>query len=76
MIFISQLVDFIGGADGTRTRDPRRDRPVSTLAGMSEEERGERERHMDQEFTPFSLAFARTRFYPGIRKSLEEIGIS
>ncbi len=23
-----QPVDFIGGVDGTRTRDPRRDRPV------------------------------------------------
>jgi hypothetical protein len=27
-----------GGADGTRTRDPRRDRPVRASATMSEEE--------------------------------------
>ena len=26
--FLLQPVDFIGGVDGTRTRDPRRDRPV------------------------------------------------
>jgi hypothetical protein len=26
------------GSDGTRTRDPRRDRPVRALASMSEEE--------------------------------------
>ena len=25
---VSQLVDYIGGADGTRTRDLRRDRPA------------------------------------------------
>lgn len=30
---------------------------------------------MNQDFTLFSLASARTRFYPDIRKSLEEIGI-
>jgi hypothetical protein len=26
--FLLQPVDFIGGVDGARTRDPRRDRPV------------------------------------------------
>jgi integrase len=33
----------LGGADGTRTRDPRRDRPVRPLASMSEEERAPHE---------------------------------
>jgi hypothetical protein len=26
--FLLQPVDIVGGVDGTRTRDPRRDRPV------------------------------------------------
>ena len=26
------MIDLIGGADGTRTRDPRRDRPLSGMA--------------------------------------------
>ena len=46
------------GADGTRTRDPRRDRPVRMSASMSGEERAPHESGSYR----FSLAFARPRF--------------
>src|SRR5882724_6584487 len=36
---VKHFSSLTGGADGTRTRDPRRDRPVRALANMSEEER-------------------------------------
>jgi hypothetical protein len=40
---IKHFNSLTGGADGTRTRDPRRDRPISTSASMSEEERAPHE---------------------------------
>jgi hypothetical protein len=60
-----------GGADGTRTRDPRRDRPVPVLANMSEEERAPHESRIYL----FSLAFAHARFWRDIRRTLEKRGM-
>jgi len=57
-----------GGADGTRTRDPRRDRPVFTSLSMSE---GERALSISADYAlPFP--FARARFCSDIRKTLEK----
>jgi hypothetical protein len=59
--------NLTGGADGTRTRDPRRDRRVSTLASMSEKVRIPHELAIYL----FSFTFARTRFWWDIRRTLD-----
>jgi hypothetical protein len=58
------------GADGTRTRDPRCDRPYFTSSSMSE---GEQALSILGDY-PSSFAFARVRFCPGIRIILEDFG--
>jgi hypothetical protein len=51
----------------TRTRDPRRDRPVRTLASIREPKRAPHESSL----YPLSIAFARGRFWRDGRKSVE-----
>ena len=60
-----------GGADGTRTRDPRRDRPDFTSSSMSEDEWA---LSISPDY-PLPFAFARARFWPDTRKILENSAI-
>ena len=60
---------FNGGADGTRTRDPRRDRPVWMSASMNEDDRVPH----DSGLYLFSFALAHLRCRRDGRKSVERM---